>query len=128
MKTTVGDVELELWAKETPKACRHFIQLCMEGTGEGGKIYGEPFEDQFYTRLRFCRRDLIAVADAGKNDNGSQFLFTLSFTPDLQNKHTIFGFSPDNIICNEKFCCRDFNLLSFIEKATEDEEESVKKN
>ncbi|OAD55160.1 hypothetical protein WN48_05486 [Eufriesea mexicana] len=38
------------------------------------------------------------------------------------------GFSPDNIICNEKFCCRDFNLLSFIEKATEDEEESVKKN
>ncbi|OAD54705.1 Peptidyl-prolyl cis-trans isomerase CWC27 like protein [Eufriesea mexicana] len=31
MKTTVGDVELELWAKETPKACRNFIQLCMEG-------------------------------------------------------------------------------------------------
>ncbi|OAD52860.1 Peptidyl-prolyl cis-trans isomerase CWC27 like protein [Eufriesea mexicana] len=31
------------------------------------------------------------MANAGKNDNGSQFLFTLSFTPDLQNKHTIFG-------------------------------------
>ncbi|OAD59922.1 Peptidyl-prolyl cis-trans isomerase CWC27 like protein [Eufriesea mexicana] len=27
MKTTVGDVELELWAKETPKACRNFIPL-----------------------------------------------------------------------------------------------------
>ncbi|OAD59459.1 Peptidyl-prolyl cis-trans isomerase CWC27 like protein [Eufriesea mexicana] len=32
MKTTVGDVELELWAKETPKACRNFIQLSMEGS------------------------------------------------------------------------------------------------
>ncbi|OAD55648.1 Peptidyl-prolyl cis-trans isomerase CWC27 like protein [Eufriesea mexicana] len=25
MKTTVGDIELELWAKETPKACKNFI-------------------------------------------------------------------------------------------------------
>ncbi|OAD58227.1 Peptidyl-prolyl cis-trans isomerase CWC27 like protein [Eufriesea mexicana] len=89
MKTTVGDIELELWAKETAKAYRNFIQLCMEGywddtifhriikgfitqdgdptgTGEGGKIYGEPFKDDFHTRLRSCRRDLIAVANAGK--------------------------------------------------------------
>ncbi|OAD52849.1 Peptidyl-prolyl cis-trans isomerase CWC27 like protein [Eufriesea mexicana] len=89
MKTTVGDIELELWAKETAKAYGNFIQLCMEGywddtifhriikgfitqdgdptgTGEGGKIYGEPFKDDFHTRLRSCRRDLIAVANAGK--------------------------------------------------------------
>ncbi|OAD53758.1 Peptidyl-prolyl isomerase cwc27 [Eufriesea mexicana] len=89
MKTTVGDVELELWAKETAKAYRNFIQLSMDGywddtlfhriikgfitqdgdptgTGEGGKIYGEPFKDDFHTRLRSCRRDLIAVANAGK--------------------------------------------------------------
>ncbi|OAD58876.1 Peptidyl-prolyl cis-trans isomerase CWC27 like protein [Eufriesea mexicana] len=46
MKTTVGDIELELWAKETPKACRNFIRLCVEG---------------------YCS------------------------TPDLQNKHAIFG-------------------------------------
>jgi len=66
--TSVGEIEIELWAKETPKACRNFIQLCMEGyyngtifhrvvsnfivqggdptgTGEGGdSIYGAPFK------------------------------------------------------------------------------------
>ncbi|OAD60507.1 Peptidyl-prolyl cis-trans isomerase CWC27 like protein [Eufriesea mexicana] len=63
--------------------------------------------------------------NAGKDDNGSQFFFTLSSTPDLQNKHTIFEYSPDSVIlCNEKVCYRHFNLLSFGE-AEEDEEESV---
>ncbi|OAD57166.1 Peptidyl-prolyl cis-trans isomerase CWC27 like protein [Eufriesea mexicana] len=62
MKITVGDVELELWAKETPKACRNFIQLC---TGEGGKIYAKPFKDEFDTRLQYCRRDLIGTVNAG---------------------------------------------------------------
>ncbi|OAD59994.1 Peptidyl-prolyl cis-trans isomerase CWC27 like protein [Eufriesea mexicana] len=114
MKTIVGDIKLEVWTKETPKACRNFIQLWMEGyqddtafhriikgfitqggdptgTGEGGKIYTEPFKEEFHIRLHFCRRDLIAMANAGKDDNGSQLLFTLSSTPDLQNKHAIFG-------------------------------------
>lgn len=31
LKTTAGDIDIELWAKETPKACRNFIQLCLEG-------------------------------------------------------------------------------------------------
>lgn len=31
MKTSVGDIDIELWSKETPKACRNFVQLCMEG-------------------------------------------------------------------------------------------------
>lgn len=31
------------------------------------------------------------MANAGKNDNGSQFFFTLGSTPELQNKHTLFG-------------------------------------
>lgn len=31
LHTTAGDIEIELWGKETPKTCRNFIQLCMEG-------------------------------------------------------------------------------------------------
>lgn len=135
LKTTGGDIDIELWSKETPKACRNFIQLCLEGyydntifhrvvknfivqgklkqalqwkkctikeiyftggdpngDGTGGEsIYGEPFRDEFHQRLRFSRRGLLAMANAGKDDNGSQFFFTLAATPELQNKHTIFG-------------------------------------
>lgn len=115
LKTSAGDIDVELWTREAPKACRNFIQLCMEGyyngtmfhrvvkgfivqggdpngDGTGGEsIYGEPFKDEFHTRLRFNRRGLVAMANAGKDDNGSQFFFTLGETAELQNKHTIFG-------------------------------------
>lgn len=28
--TNVGDIDVELWTKEAPLACRNFVQLCME--------------------------------------------------------------------------------------------------
>lgn len=49
------------------------------------------FQDEIHSRLRFNRRGLVAMANAGKDDNGSQFFFTLGSTPELQSKHTIFG-------------------------------------
>ncbi|XP_078074412.1 spliceosome-associated protein CWC27 homolog isoform X3 [Mustelus asterias] len=115
LKTTAGDIDIELWSKEAPKACRNFIQLCLEGyydntifhrvvpgfivqggdptrTGTGGEsIYGKPFKDEFHSRLRFNRRGLVAMANAGPHDNGSQFFFTLGPADELNNKHTIFG-------------------------------------
>ncbi|XP_076307192.1 spliceosome-associated protein CWC27 homolog [Tachypleus tridentatus] len=115
LQTTVGELDIELWSKEAPKACRNFIQLCLEGyydgtifhrlvkgfivqggdptgTGTGGEsIYGHPFKDEFHSRLRFVRRGLVAMANGGKDDNGSQFFFTLGACPELQNKHTVFG-------------------------------------
>jgi len=48
-------------------------------------------QDEFHSRLRFVRRGLVAMANAGAHDNGSQFFFTLAATPELNNKHTIFG-------------------------------------
>lgn len=31
------------------------------------------------------------MANAGRDDNASQFFFTLGEAPELQNKHTLFG-------------------------------------
>ncbi|KAL6088301.1 hypothetical protein STEG23_017750, partial [Scotinomys teguina] len=47
--------------------------------------------DEFHSRLRFNRRGLVAMANAGPHDNGSQFFFTLGRADELNNKHTIFG-------------------------------------
>ncbi|KAI8491566.1 Peptidyl-prolyl isomerase cwc27 [Branchiostoma belcheri] len=115
LKTSVGDIDLELWSKEAPLACRNFVQLCLEGgttmarsstewfglcvqggdptgTGEGGQsVYGKPFKDEFHQRLRFVRRGLVAMANSGPNDNGSQFFFTLDRADHLHGKHTIFA-------------------------------------
>ncbi|KAI9350127.1 serologically defined colon cancer antigen 10 [Obelidium mucronatum] len=115
LKTSMGDLEVELWPKEAPKATRNFVQLCMEGyydetvfhrivkgfiaqggdptgTGLGGEsIYGEPFEDEFHSRIRFSHRGLLAMANTGRHTNKSQFFFTLDKTEELNRKNTIFG-------------------------------------
>jgi len=115
LRTSAGDIDIELWPKEAPLATRNFVQLCMEnyydatifhrlvpgfivqggdptGTGMGGEsIFGKPFKDEFHSRLRFTHRGLVAMANAGKDDNGSQFFITLGPTNDLNKKHTIFG-------------------------------------
>lgn len=114
--TTQGELEIELWTNEAPKACKNFIQLCLEGyydntifhrmipkfmiqggdptkTGMGGEsIYGKPFPDEFHSRLKFSHRGIVAMANSGKqNDNNSQFFITFDKCSWLDKKHTIFG-------------------------------------
>ncbi|KAI6010779.1 cyclophilin-like domain-containing protein [Pisolithus orientalis] len=114
--TTAGEIDIELWSKETPKACRNFIALSLEGyydgvifhrvvpgflvqtgdrtgTGAGGEsFYGEPFEDEIHPRLRFAHRGLVGMANSGKkNTNDSQFFITLDRADELHGKHTLFG-------------------------------------
>ncbi|CAL8105370.1 unnamed protein product [Calicophoron daubneyi] len=115
LKTTVGEIEIELWSKEAPKACRNFVQLCMEGyyddtafhrlvrgfivqggdptgTGSGGEsIYGHPFKTEVHSRLQFNRRGLVGMACLNENENASQFFFTLGPASELTGKHTLFG-------------------------------------
>lgn len=117
LHTTAGDLELELFAKQTPVTSRNFLQLCLDGyydntvfhrlvpgfilqggdptgTGTGGESSydGEPFADEFHSRLKFNRRGLLGMANTGKkDDNGSQFFFTLASTPELQGYNTMFG-------------------------------------
>jgi peptidyl-prolyl cis-trans isomerase SDCCAG10 len=117
LQTTSGDIALELFGKQAPLATRNFLQHCLDGyytntifhrlvpnfiiqggdptgTGSGGISAlndGEPFEDEFHSRLKFNRRGLLGMANEGKDSNGSQFFITLGSTPELQGKHTMFG-------------------------------------
>jgi peptidyl-prolyl cis-trans isomerase A (cyclophilin A) len=59
------------------------------GRGTGGPGY--KFEDEVGSGRRFDKPGILAMANAGPNTNGSQFFITVSATPWLNNKHTIFG-------------------------------------
>ena len=117
LTTTSGDLELEIFAKQTPLASRNFLQHCIDGyydntvfhrlvpgfiiqggdptgTGHGGEsaLERETFEDEFHSRLKYNRRGLLGMANGGgKDENGSQFFLTLAATPELQGRNTMFG-------------------------------------
>lgn len=117
VKTSMGPLDIELFAKETPQTCRSFIQLCLEGyfnnvifhrivkdfivqtgdptgTGTGGEAATAEgvVKDEFHSRLRYTRRGLVGMANSGsKDDNGSQWFVTLSATPELERRNTLFG-------------------------------------
>ncbi|KAH8800588.1 cyclophilin-like protein [Flagelloscypha sp. PMI_526] len=116
LDTNLGKFELELYWDHAPKTCKNFAELARRGyynntifhriiadfmiqggdptgTGRGGtSIYGQKFEDEIHPELRFTGAGILAMANPGTpNSNGSQFFVTLSPTPYLDGKHTIFG-------------------------------------
>lgn len=118
LTTTSGDILVELFAKQTPLACRNFLQHCLDGyyngtnfhrlvpgfiiqggdptnTGDGGEsVYpgGAPFENEFHSRLKYTRRGLLGMANEGTNgSNRSQFFLTLGETRELEGRNTLFG-------------------------------------
>ena len=59
--------------------------------GNGTGDPGYRFEDEFQSGRSFDKPGLLAMANAGRNTNGSQFFITVAPTPHLSNRHTIFG-------------------------------------
>ena len=112
MKTSKGDIRLNLFPEKAPVTVANFANLarrgfydglkfhrvindfmvqggCPRGTGTGGPGY--RFEDEFDTSLRHDRSGLLSMANAGPGTNGSQFFITHVPTPWLDDNHTIFG-------------------------------------
>lgn len=115
LHSSMGDIHIKLFTKETPKTCENFCVHSKSGyynghifhrvikgfmiqtgdptgTGMGGEsIWGGEFEDEFHPNLRHDRPYTVSMANAGPNTNGSQFFVTVCPTPWLDNKHTVFG-------------------------------------
>ncbi|CAD6578563.1 MAG: Peptidyl-prolyl cis-trans isomerase cyp10 [Cyphobasidiales sp. Tagirdzhanova-0007] len=63
-----------------------------DGTGKGGKsIWGEPFNDEIRSTLRFNNRGVVAMANAGPDTNKSQFFITYAKQAHLDSHYTILG-------------------------------------
>ena len=114
LETTKGTIELELFPDIAPLAVENFVTHVKNGyyngiafhriiknfmiqggdpteTGRGGKsIWGKAFKDEFKNKT-FNKIGILAMANAGRNTNGSQFFITTALTPWLNGRHTIFG-------------------------------------
>ncbi len=115
LETNQGNIEIKLFDDLAPKTVENFKGLVDKGyyngiifhrvikgfmiqggdptgTGRGGEsLWGGKFEDEVTPVLKFDRKGLLAMANAGPNTNGSQFFITVAATPWLNMKHTIFG-------------------------------------
>lgn len=115
IQTNKGDIEIELFSNDAPKAAENFITLAKKnfydgvifhrvikgfmiqggdptGTGRGGPGYTFPDElnpatDSYKTGYV---RGTVAMANAGPNTNGSQFFIMHTDYP-LPHNYTIFG-------------------------------------
>jgi cyclophilin family peptidyl-prolyl cis-trans isomerase len=113
LKTSAGDITLELLEDQAPNAVANFISLVEDkfyngvvfhrvlpgfmaqggdptGTGSGGpgyRIKCECYRKDF--RRHF--RGSLSMAHAGRDTGGSQFFLTFHPTSHLDGKHTVFG-------------------------------------
>lgn len=102
---------IKLYADKAPNTVNSFVFLAREGyfdgvtfhrvlegfmaqggdptgTGAGGPGYEFDNED---SDLMFDKTGVVAMANAGRDTNGSQFFITFASTPHLNGGYTIFG-------------------------------------
>lgn len=118
MKTSYGDIKLELFAKDASETVSNFLKLSTDGFYDGVRFHrvikgfmiqgGDPnskdddwsndgtggpgyfFKDEINSHKII--RGALAMANAGPNTNGSQFfIVTTESAPWLDGKHTVFG-------------------------------------
>ena len=119
LKTNKGDIEIELYTKDTPSTAGNFLKLAQEDFYDGIKFHrviegfmiqgGDPLtkddaqqglwgtggpgytiEDEFAPGLSNTRGTL-SMANAGPNTGGSQFFINHANNTFLDGKHAVFG-------------------------------------
>ncbi len=113
LRTSKGDIELELFEDQAPNTVANFISLvekgfyngltfhrvlehfmaqggCPDGTGAGGPGYRIACECYRPDHRKHFRGSL-SMAHAGRDTGGSQFFITFVPTPHLDGRHTVFG-------------------------------------
>jgi cyclophilin family peptidyl-prolyl cis-trans isomerase len=113
LKTTKGNIELELFENNAPNTVANFIYLVEKkfynnvpfhrvlsgfmaqggdpkGDGTGGPGYAIPCEC-YKSDYRHHFRGSLSMAHAGPNTGGSQFFLTFVPTVSLDGVHTVFG-------------------------------------
>ena len=112
IRTNQGPFTVDLFASQAPQTVNSFVFLAQDGfydgvifhrvipdfmiqggdpTGTGFNGPGYQYEDEIDTSLVFDGPGILAMANAGPGTNGSQFFITVTATPNLNGKHTIFG-------------------------------------
>jgi len=136
IKTSRGNINLDLFADKTPLTVANFINLsqkgfynnltfhrvisdfmiqggCPIGTGTGDPGY--KFEDEFHAKLKHDKPGILSMANSGPNSNGSQFFITHVETSWLDNKHSVFGVVADSDSQNVVNCIQQNDLIETIE-------------
>ena len=106
-----GEFTVQLYPDKAPLTVNNFVFLAKDGfyngttfhrvlpdfmaqggdpTGTGGGGPGYQFENE-YSDLTFDKEGVVAMANAGKDTNGSQFFITFGPQAYLDGNYTIFG-------------------------------------
>lgn len=114
--TGKGNIDIELYAKELPVACRAFLQNCIDGRFVGlhfGRLLPEFIEltpnsqkthirREFHSRIGFGARGDVALLNVGVTQLASPdgFFITMMPLPALNKKYVMIGHVVGDLIYN----------------------------